>query len=623
MSGIANILPWIVSALIGITVVLMQAIGGGGRPCFPLLACYLPLVLAGLVSMACMIRAHPHRVPDKECLLSALLLGCYLVARSCHGGDPGQRVFEILRIAAILLVYLITVFAVTASGPRLLFLGIMLGSGFLQALAEMYQFHVDRSWSPLGDLAGFVVPGSSAGTYASKNHLSWLLCDAAVMAVSLGCSRSFRWPVRTGFLYLFFLLSYGVLISSSRGGMVSLFVALSIFAVIFVLKITASRDMKRGAVGLLGLGILTLTLASVWWKLGAHPRLFPAFHRLWMDTFREDLWRAAIHDLGQSPFLGNGVSSFQWSARIMIPWESILAHNDYLQLLSEYGIAGALLLLAALGFHLFRGFAAIIHEDGVDPSSRSQAILTGSFCVVMAQVVHSALDFNMHLAANALPAGFFMGVLASATRVHGDGRALRLPGLAALAAFSLVIIGFLVAIWNGEKVFFQAGKEYQATFLPGGPPLSDSARRLLPLLNHSPDNDRYADLGALILMTSMAGEPGSFPQDSVFWLLQQRLRTTARHVPRDWYLWVALCRASGLLGHEEQGRSDYIRAMLGLPLYAYPHQEEALLLENEGEIAQALHLHRIGLRMTDPRKTLNSVRRLEGALPKSIPPSNP
>jgi O-antigen ligase len=393
--------------------------------------------------------------------------------------------------------------------------------------------------------------------------------------------------------------------------MVSLLAALSVFAVLFLLQSAASRDVKRLASGLLGLGVLGLIITAALSKMGTHPLLSAVFQGLWMDTFREDLWRAAIHDLGQAPFFGNGVSSFQWSARIMMPWESILAHNDYLQLLSEYGITGALLLAVVLGLHVFRSSEAIMLMDGANHSSRSQTILTGSFCVVIAQVVHSALDFNMHLAANALPAGFFMGALASSSRVHGEGRSLRLPGLLALAAFSLVAIGFMAAVWNEEKAFLQAGKEYQSVFLPGGPPLSDSARRLLPLLRFSPDNDRYADLGASILMTGMTGESGAFPRDTVFWVLRERLRATARNVPGDWYLWVALARSSGILGFEQQNRSEYIRAMVGLPLYAYPHQEEALIMENVGEIAQALHLHRMGLCLTEPRDTASRVRKLE------------
>jgi O-antigen ligase len=610
-----NFLPWIVSVLVGGAIVSMQAIGGGGRPGFLLLVCYLPLFLAGLISLGAVFWEHPHRVPGKACLASALALAGYLVARSCHGGDPGQRVFEILRITAILLVYLITALAMTARGPRALFLGILMGSAFLQALAEIYQFHVDRNWAPLGTMPG-LASGGLAGTYASKNHLSWLLCDAALMALAFASSRAFRWVPRAGFLYLFLVLTYGVLISSSRGGMVGLLSGFVAFGILSMVRLASAGDGKGLAWGALGGLLLALVVAASWIALSAHPFLADAFRGLWMDSFREDLWRASIHDLGLSPFWGNGVASFQWAARIMLPWESVLAHNDYLQLLSEYGVVGGCLAAFFLVLHLAKGMSCIVHETDGSKSSLSRTILSGSLCVVMAQLVHSALDFNMHIAANALPAGFFLGILASADRFRGRGRSVRWPGIAALGACCLAIAALVIPVWNDEKTFLATAEEYRTVFLPGGPPLSDPVRRLIPLLERSPANDRYADLGAAILLAGMAGDRGEFPKDPAFATLLARLRATVEHVPNDWYLWTTLSRADGLLRHEEQNRSNYIRAMLGLPLYAYPHQEEALIMEDYGEKTLALHYYRIGLCLTDPRETSSQIRKLEGNHPQ-------
>ena len=291
MSGIVNILPWIVSFLIALGIVAMQAIGGGGRPMFPLMVCYVPIVAAGILSIPLIFLGNNRRAPDRICLGAALAFGSYLLLRTCFGGDPGLRDFELLRLAACFLVYLLTLAAVTEKGPRLLFMGILLAAAFLQTAAETYQFYCDQSWRPLLEGLPFLKTyySETVGTYANKNHLAWLLGDGTIFAIALACWGRLRWITRGLLLYLFFFLGFGVCISLSRGGVVALVAGLIVLSSVSVLLLLLSGDRGKLLSGILIMLLVASLAAGAFVLLSTNPAMGLRMQGLWMDDYREDL----------------------------------------------------------------------------------------------------------------------------------------------------------------------------------------------------------------------------------------------------------------------------------------------------------------------------------------------
>ncbi|MFZ0615263.1 MAG: hypothetical protein WAN16_02290, partial [Chthoniobacterales bacterium] len=227
-------LPWLASMLLALGIIGMQLIGGGGRPMFPLLVCYLPVLASGLLAIPLIVtRSLSTSTSSSRCysddprgipLLAALAVGLYLLFRTCFGGDPGLREYELLRLAGVLAVYLVMACAVCSRGPRLLFLSLMMASAFVQAGIEFYQFFCVASWSPIREAFPWLVfhYPVTVGTYANKNHLAWLLGDAALFALALCCWGRCRWTTRGLLLYCFLFFSAGVALSLSRGGVVAL-----------------------------------------------------------------------------------------------------------------------------------------------------------------------------------------------------------------------------------------------------------------------------------------------------------------------------------------------------------------------------------------------------------------
>lgn len=629
MSGLLNILPWFSSFLMVLGIVGMQAIGGGGRPMFPLMVCYLPILASAVLALPVILMGDGRRSPERLCLGSALLFGAYLLARTCFGGDLGVRGFELLRLAACFLVYLLTLGVVTAKGPRFLFLGILMASAFFQTLLESYQFYCDHGWFPQLEGLPFlkVYYTETAGTYANKNHLAWLLGDSALVAVALACWGRFRWVSRAVLLYLFLFLGFGVCISFSRGGLVGLIAGLTMVVSVSILLLLAAGDSRKLMTGILIGMMIAAASAGIFAFVSGNPVLGLRMKGLWMDDYREDLWRASIHDLGNAPFLGNGAGSFQWCARLMMPVESLLAHNDYAQLLSEYGLVGFLLLVVFLSAHLRSAFSTLFRHRGDGKSGSpgdAKAILLGAVAVTAAQMVHSAFDFNTHLASNALPAAFFLGILAGEGLHDGHHAAsLSMRGLqCSLVALLVGVLGFLLfAQWGGERRFFNLEQTLASSVSPAGSrSLNPVATAAGELLAGSPGNSRYADFRVALYRTMLSkpGNNSSEPADRLE--LGRQLQRTLPLTGGDWFLWMNYGYLLGHLGEEEGSRNAFLRAMVRMPLYALVYTDRAAVLEDLGDPVAALHWARIASRFKDAQGSEQTIRRLETKTAGKPPP---
>jgi len=622
MSGIVNILPWIVSFLIALGIVATQSIGGGGRPMFPLMVCYVPILLAGILSIPGIFLSNNKRTPNRICLGAALAFGSYLLVRTCFGGDPGLRNFELLRLAACFLVYLLTLVAVTEKGPRLLFLGILLASAFVQTGIEIYQFYCDQSWAPLLEWLPLLKTyyAETVGTYANKNHLAWLLGDAALFAIALTCWGRLRWVTRGMLLYLFFFLGFGVCISMSRGGVVALIAGLVVLALVSVLLLLLSGDRGKLLSGILIILLVVSAAAGAFVLLSTNPAMGLRMQGLWMDDYREDLWRASIHDLGNAPFFGMGSGSFQWCARLIMPVESLLAHNDYAQLLSEYGLIGFLLLIIFLAGHLRAGVAALFRHSGEGARSGSpgdsKAMLLGALAAVAAQLVHSAFDFNMHLASNAILAAFCLGILGG-DGLHGGHRLISRGIRVLQCAFVVVVASFLACIlikdWRREFRFFRLEQSMtDVARLPGGHSLAQASVEANRLLSEVPDSTRYADLRVSLYRTMLSRPESDYNEPADRIMLRRQLDRALPLSGGDWYLRMNQAFLLGHLGDEAGARVAFLQAMVLMPLYSQVYGDYAAVMEFQDDPSIALHYARVASRFKDAQGMETLVRRLEG-----------
>lgn len=276
-----------------------------------------------------------------------------------------------------------------------------------------------------GFILPYLMPGFGYGQFINNNHFAFLMEMSLGLVLGLtlaGGVRPNRLPL---FLGAAMLLGMSLVLSNSRGGILSLLCQLLVVALGFSI-VHPARNMSarngrairwaqqftrsRLARPLLVLClIIAVSLGIVW--VGGDPLLnrlaaVPGevstreeSHR-WSDR-RVEIWRATWQLVKAHPLAGVGMGGY-WIAipqyhdgsGEMTPQR---AHNDYLELLASGGLIGAALGAWFL-FLLIKTFYRQLRA--VDRFQRAAAL--GALVGFSGVAVHSLVDFGLHITINAV-----------------------------------------------------------------------------------------------------------------------------------------------------------------------------------------------------------------------------
>jgi O-antigen ligase len=250
--------------------------------------------------------------------------------------------------------------------------------------------------------------GIPFGPYVNRNHFAGfaeLVIPIALVPMMLGKVRRERRFV----IGLFAILPIGALfLSASRGGVVAFGVEL-LFLILYIALQRAGRKH------LLSAGIVLLAaLCLVSW-LGAKEVLsrFGSLQSLEVKeakraSMRHGTWEIFL----DHPVLGTGLGTIQ---QVYPPYETLFdgkivnhSHNDYLEALAETGILGG---LCCAWFLALLGLAALrcLQKENL---SFAVAFRLSGLAACCGFLVHSLVDFNLHIPANAF-LFFLMALLAT------------------------------------------------------------------------------------------------------------------------------------------------------------------------------------------------------------------
>lgn len=240
--------------------------------------------------------------------------------------------------------------------------------------------------------------GIPFGPYANRNHFAGfaeLILPLALVPLVLGKVRRERLLI----VGLFAVCPIGALfLSASRGGIVSFGVELAVIALVIALRRTLGKHLLAAAAILLA----ALLMVS-WLGVGEILQRFSALQSLEVTagkraSMRHDTWRIFL----DHPLTGTGLGTLQI---VYPPYESLFdgkivnhSHNDYLEALAETGLAGALCCAWFLGVLLLESLKRVLHRN----NSVAAALQLSGFAACSAFLVHSLVDFNLHMPANAL-----------------------------------------------------------------------------------------------------------------------------------------------------------------------------------------------------------------------------
>jgi len=249
--------------------------------------------------------------------------------------------------------------------------------------------------------------GALFGPYVNRDHFAGLMEMLLPVAVLYIAGRPGRfsleasvWRVSAATLALASLL-----LSGSRGGLLALSAEIAVAT--SALRRVGARTGQRGRLAsaaalTLVAGVLLFAYVDPGW-VAKKLRSVAYVDRTWAEWAgdRKRLALDALRMWHDHPLLGVGLGDFETAYPRYQSFASDLwtdhAHNDYVEAVAETGLVGAVLIFSALVLFFHLAFRDCGHPF------RSQAgwIRLGAGIGCCGMLVHSLVDFNLHIPANA------------------------------------------------------------------------------------------------------------------------------------------------------------------------------------------------------------------------------
>lgn len=292
---------------------------------------------------------------------------------------------------------------------------IIVASGVFQACYAALTILGGTDFDILGIRSPYWASGSATGTFINRNHLAGYLEMSLAVGIGLMISNlgdavsNITWREhlrsllqtllgpKTRQRLLLIAMVIALVMTHSRMGNTAFFASMGICAAIGYIFL---KRRSRSMVLLFGsMIVIDVLIVSTWFgleRLAARIEQTAGSRELRLSINNEGwVW------LKEHWLTGSGAGSF---TSVFPAYRSPdvtgffdYAHNDYLQLLGEYGILGAALFAAIAIYSLWTSVQA--QRERRNPLMQGMAF--GSMMGIISLLIHSSTDFNLHIPANA------------------------------------------------------------------------------------------------------------------------------------------------------------------------------------------------------------------------------
>jgi O-antigen ligase len=411
---------------------------------------------------------------------TAVLFAGYAVARYAQADIEYVAREQLIRVLIYAALFLVIVNNLSESESTQVIVVTLVLLGTVLSFYAGYQFltGTDRVWG-LQRPAEYGFRGS--GSYMCPNHL------AGFLEMVLPLALAYVLMSRAGHA-LKILLAYGALVTLggigftlSRGGWVAAGLALVVFFVVLI----RLRHYRLPALGAL-LALVVAGGAFVANTQSSQRRFESLFASGKLEDVRFRYWGPAMRMWQENLWWGVGPGHFGHRFRAYRPEELQIrpmnVHNDYLNTLTDWGLAGGLIVLAAL-ILLGVGVAQTwrrVRRPASDLSSRHSnrsAFVLGASVSLLALALHSWVDYNLHIPANAVLAVALMALLTGHWRFATDRFwwRLNLAGRITVTAVFLAVILYL-----GQQAVIRSREHAALARVAEAKPYTDTQMALLP-----------------------------------------------------------------------------------------------------------------------------------------------
>lgn len=281
---------------------------------------------------------------------------------------------------------------------------------------------------------------SPFGPFVNHNHYAGYIELLMPIPIALAATRAVRGEARLFHGFAALVMGISAIVSLSRGGMIAVTAELLFLALVSIRASRGAEEVKgdHSSVKLrfpflsprhLAVPVFILAIgAGVVW-IGAEP----VFNRVARDhvaagsgrpqetffTSRGWIWEDTLSLVVANPITGVGLGAYKTAFPIYSRSDGSLevgqAHNDYLQVLADFGLIGAGLLAWFL----------VVASRAISRSIRSRdpflaSLALGGSAGIFGMLVHSFFDFNLQLPSNALLFLILLGIVCQLGEAGGE-----------------------------------------------------------------------------------------------------------------------------------------------------------------------------------------------------------
>lgn len=336
--------------------------------------------------------------------------------------DTGMHLVRLLTYAVMFL--LVARFARTEHGRKTFVYGLV-AIGLYEATYGLFQYL--SGWQMIYGYTKVFNLQEATGTYINRNHFAGFLGMVLPLAIAMGWQRFAlifrRYEIsprlaslvrgdhlQQGILWFLaaLIISTALFFSRSRMGIIA---AVGVIIFMTVVVTVVSQGEKAGLVAIVG--FFGAFLFLILW-IGAEAVVL-RFENLSQTgdqsvVLRMEIWEDTLERIRVHPILGSGLGTFHIdytkAQSIALTKRVNHAHNDYLEILSDLGVFGAVMIFGSIIVILVKS-VRFVRGVGSDFDRLTALGCAGSIVMIL---IHSFADFNLYIAANALTFSYILGL---------------------------------------------------------------------------------------------------------------------------------------------------------------------------------------------------------------------
>lgn len=314
---------------------------------------------------------------------------------------------------------------------------------------------LDPAYTPLfrSRAAGF-----PSGFYAHYNEAANFLIASSLLVAAAAFFGKHRMTTRIiwGLIAVAGLIA--VFLTRSRGGILAAAVATGVFLCAALVVGRRERTKWFGpaliAIPLLGLGLAAYTYMG-WRDAQELRQTGTGIAEIMDNNGRLYLLGIALSCIGLHPVSGGGSRSFSWEnyrfSESTLQGDSIThipeqVHNELMQSATDYGLAGAGLLIGLLGAMVIVGVIRIIFTETPRQEGSADAWRVGGLAALAGMFLQSCFSFVFHLIPGTILLGICLGMLSRPPSPRG--RKAQAGGTRILLSAAAVACLLLLIPWG-------------------------------------------------------------------------------------------------------------------------------------------------------------------------------